>query len=322
MPTVTRLLSFFCVFALNYPVVSAVISFDSQFNSDWNQAINWNPDLSPSTHDFVQIMNGMTTELTPGTTAFASYIDVRDSGTLNVTGGSLSFGFANNRWFWVGWNSTGTVNQTGGNISAVGGNVDVVVDSFGTYNMAGGTLNISDDLRMNGDAVFNIAGTSELIIGDDFRLGPAANVEFNVELIGDTPPTINVSDDLVLRDGMTLNIDTTYWTGDTGPIALFNVGDRISGQFTQVTVDGVEVENTDYAVSSGSFLIPVSESTSPLVALLGVAGMCVLFSRRPRRTRTATTAAGSGIRPHHTRRQTPNPTKLHRIPMSRRSNRV
>jgi hypothetical protein len=276
-----------CVFALisSTTLPAAVISFAPQQGNTWDLPINWNPGIVPTSVDFVEIMGNTTAELA-GANANASYIDIRENGVLNVTGGDLSFGFSNNRWMWVGWQTEGTVNQSGGSISTSGSNVDLIVDNFGTFNLTGGLLNISDDLRLNGNAVFNISGSSELSIGDDFRIGPGSNVQFNIKLIGNSAPIINISDDFALRNGMSLHLDTTDWTGGAGPVSLFNVADRISGQLAQVTVNGVEVPDTEYQVTAGSFVIPVSETTSPVHAIAGILGVFFVCSRRHKRITT------------------------------------
>ncbi len=250
---------------------AATITFTGQSSTDWHMAANWNPAV-PGTGDLARVFGtGAVAEVSTGR-ASASYIDVRQDGTLNVTGGNLTFGYANNRWLWVGWQTPGTVNQSGGVVETIGSNVDVIVDNFGTYNLTGGTLDISDDLRLEGNAVFNISGDSTVNIGDDLRVANGSNVEFNVQLIGDEAPAINVSDDLVLRNTTTLNIDSTNWTGGSA-ITLFDAGDRVIGEFARVTLDGVTVPASQYQVSSGSVIISVPEPSSMPVAAWFLVGL-------------------------------------------------
>lgn len=243
---------------------AATTTFTGQSSTDWNTAANWNSAV-PGTGDLARVFGAdAVAEVSTGS-ATSSYVDVRQDGTLNVTGGNLTFGYANNRWLWAGWQTPGTVNQSGGVVGTSGANVDVIVDNFGTYNLTGGALDISDDLRLEGNAVFNISGDSTVDIGDDLRVANGSNVEFNVQLIGDDAPAINVSDDLVLRNTTTLNIDSTNWTGGSA-ITLFDVGDRVVGEFASVTLDGVAVPASQYQFSSGSVIISVPESSSMPVA--------------------------------------------------------
>ena len=261
---------------------SATISFTGLSGTDWNTASNWNSAV-PGSGDLARVFGpGAIAEVSAGS-ASASYIDVRQDGTLNVTGGNLTFGYANNRWLWVGWQTPGTVNQSGGVVGTFGSNVDVIVDNFGTYNLTGGTLDISDDLRLEGNAVFNISGDSTVNIGDDLRVANGSNVEFNVQLIGDEAPAINVSDDLVLRNTTTLNIDSTNWTGGSA-ITLFDAGDRVVGEFASVTLDGVSVPASQYQFSSGSVIISVPESSSMPLAAWFLVGLP--FARLANRERT------------------------------------
>ncbi len=172
-------------------------------------------------------------------------------------------------------------------------NADVIVDNFGAYNLSGGVLEIADDLRLNGNAVFNISGDATVAVADDLRVGNGSNVVINVELVGDVAPTIDVADDLVLRNTTTLNIDATNWTGDDA-VTLFSVNDRIVGQFDSVTLDGVEVPRSQYEFSSGRVIISVPEPSSSLSMLLLATCVLVPISRpvwrhTPRGRRTGAT---------------------------------
>jgi len=239
-------------------VSSATVTFDGQTDTDWNTASNWIP-TAPNSRDVARVF-GEVVEISGGS-AIAGYIDVREAGTLNVTGGSLTFGFDDDRWMWVGLHTPGTVNQTGGIVASSGKNVDLFVDSFGTYNLTDGTLEVSDDLRLEGDAVFHVSGNSTVNIGDDLRVPNGSSVEFNVELIGDVAPIINVSGDLVLRQTTTLNIDSTSWTG-ADAITLFEVGNRVVRGFDRVTLDGIVVPPSQHQFSSGSMIIAIPEPTT------------------------------------------------------------
>ena len=267
--------AFLVVFATESISHAAIVAFNGQTSSDWGDATNWTP-FPPGTADFAEIF-GTTAEVSNGN-AESSYIDVRQQGVLNVTGGDLTFGFANNRWMWVGWRDTGTVNQTGGVISTVGNNVDVIIDNYGIYNMSGGELNISDDLRMYGNAVFNLSGDATVNIDDELRIANGSSVEFNIELTGNVPPVINVTDVVVLRGNTTLNIDSSNWTGDDD-VALFTIDDRIIGAFDSVTLNGVEVPPTQYEFVSGSLVFSVPEPRY-FPATLGAAVMILSVSRR------------------------------------------
>lgn len=256
-------------------VQAATISFDDGgIDSDWATPANWLGDALPTTADFVEILLNHTAEVSsPG--AVASYVDIRDGGTLNVVGGDLTFGHANNRWLWVGWNSPGTVNQSGGTVLGVGNNADLVVDSYGTYRITGGLLDLADDLIMLDGATLDVAGNSTVIVRDDLRATFGSTTNINVELIGNSAPTISVSDDLLLQGNVLLNIDATQWTGGSD-VELFQVAGNIAGNFSSVSVNGKLVPPSAYQVTGSGVVIPVTEPSTLAMAFAGLIGFAVI----------------------------------------------
>ncbi|MCA9213608.1 MAG: hypothetical protein KDB27_11110 [Planctomycetales bacterium] len=274
-------LTIIAIFFLAKTISAATVSFTGASSQDWLDPTNWTPSL-PTTVDLAEIRGSTVVAEIASASAVARYVDVRDLGVVNVTGGSLAFGFSNNRWMWVGWQTAGTVNQSGGSVTGTGTNVDLIIDSNGTYNMTGGVLNVSDDLRLNGNAVFNVAGDSVVNIGDDLRVESGASVEFNIQLVGAAVPTINITDDFVLRDSATLNIDATNWTG-VSAVSLFVTNGTVVGDFAQVTLNGQAVPASDYQFNSGSVVITVSETSAQSPALLGMMVMFFACSKRTKR---------------------------------------
>ena len=282
------LMAITCALILHTGATTAdTITFTNGAAEDaWSSPQNWDLNTLPTSNDFVQVFDhsvSITTEL-----AQAEYLDVRRNGVLNLSGGEINFGNANNRWFWVGWNSPGIVNQTGGkvtgNSNGAGSNVDLVVDQQGVYNLLAGEVDIQDDLWLLDGSTFTIAGSSNLLIGDDFRT--IGNSQLNVVLQGNVTPTITVLDRLRLNSGnLTLNIDATQWTGGDGMIQLFDVQGNVNGDFSEVIVNGANIDLTDpaaYSNTNGQVFVQVTEPSSPVMALFGIAAVVVCWSRSGR----------------------------------------
>ncbi|MDQ0390654.1 autotransporter domain-containing protein [Labrys monachus] len=230
---------------------------------------------------------------TSGTTHI-SYLAVGtgagNTGTLNVSGGSLTFGTG----LQVGdFGGTGTVNQTGGtvtveqdcgdpthcatfNIGNQGGN--------GTYNIsgAGSVLNLSGGifvigrndankaastglLNLNGGTVSVSAG--ELIIGDNLVMGGGTSNTPGSGTITQTAGTLSIGADASLNlsgsgngvynlDGGTLAIGGTSLVGHYGNMAgtyAFNLGGgtvRVTGSALTTDVDATLVSGTNSTIDT------------------------------------------------------------------------
>lgn len=245
---------------------AAVISFSGGGpNENWSNGANWSSGLPPTAADLALITNNLKAAEVNSSGAVAEEIEVRNGGVLNVTGGDLTFGLSNNRWLWVGFLTPGTVNQSGGIVRSVGNNTDLVIDQFGSYNMTGGTLNLSDDLWLLDGAQFSVSGQSVINVGDDLRLPMNNDATFHVNLVDSQEPTIVINDDLVMRGGLHLEVDTSAWTGGT-EFTLFQVNDGIIGQFASLTVDGVVRDPSTVQFNNGAVVVPVNEPATGLLA--------------------------------------------------------
>ena len=126
---------------------AVVFRWDNPGTGLWNDPVNWENDTLLF-NDEAQINNGGTALIDASqnvTTGFAVMGAVASStGTLNMTGGSLTTNFD----IRVGGTSlsvaggTGTFNQSGGFVFMNGGNVNIGIgpSSVGIYNMSGGSF--------------------------------------------------------------------------------------------------------------------------------------------------------------------------------------
>ncbi|MCA9184271.1 MAG: PEP-CTERM sorting domain-containing protein [Pirellulaceae bacterium] len=258
---------------------AAFITFDNGAgNNQWGTAVNWSNNSLPTTNDFVSLSNGQTVNITTEA-AVGEYLDILGGATLNISGGALDFGFANNRWMWVGFTSPGTVVQTGGTVTGHGNNTDIWVDQYGTYQLLGGTISVPDDLNLDG-GTFQVSGSATIVLGDDIRAFSPSTLE--IELVGTTAPTIQVGGTLRAAD-LTLDIDTTQWSG-AADVELFNVGQNVLGSFAAVNVNGQPVDPTNFSISGGSvMLLATPEPSSGLTALMAFGMVAWLVRRRVRR---------------------------------------
>lgn len=263
------LIALFTVVSIVSSAQGAFLTFDNgNGNGNWASATNWNPNSLPTFADYATIENGQTVTVSSAGNR-ASYIDVLDGATLNITSGSLNFGNANNRYFWIGFNTPGTVNQTGGTVTGTGNNTDLVIDSFGTYNMSGGQLNLSDDVWLLDDAVLTISGNSVINVGDDLGVPANSSATINVVLTGTQAPLIVVDDDLRLLNELTLIIDTTAWNGPD-EVQLFEVNGTVFQDFAEVIVDGQPLAPESYSFSGSAFVVLVPEPASVLFPGIGM----------------------------------------------------
>lgn len=262
----------------------AFLTFDNGAGTNvWHTGVNWSSNNVPTYNDYATI-NGGRTVTSSANNNRADFIDVLGNATLNITGGTLDFGGGNNRYFWVGFNTPGTVNQTGGVVTGHGNNTDLVIDTFGTYNLSGGTINSSDDMWLLNNAVLNVSGSASINVNDDFGVPANTSATINFILTGTQAPMIVVGDDLRLQNGIALNINTTNWNGaDT--VQLFTVNGNTFQNFSSVTVDGRSVSPSSYGFSGSTFSILVPEPASVMApGLMLLMGVGVL-----RRQRTSTT---------------------------------
>jgi hypothetical protein len=274
-----RLIAFLAVAWAVAPAQGAFLNFDNgSGNTNWASATNWNPNSLPTFADYATVENGHTVNVSSAGNR-ASYIDVLGGATLNITDGSLNFGNANNRYFWIGFNSPGTVNQSGGIVTGTGNNTDLVIDSQGTYNMTGGQLNLSDDVWLLDGAVFSISGNAIVNVGDDLGVPNGASATLQVVLTGTESPLIVVDDDLRLLNELTLIIDTTAWNGPD-EVQLFEVNGTVFQDFAEVIVDGQPLAPEAYSFAGSAFVVLVPEPASMLSP--GIAMLAVLGLRRRR----------------------------------------
>ncbi len=262
---------------------SAVITYSGGGPDDsWSTGANWSSGSPPTGIDDALITNSSQAAEVNSSGAIARNIAVRNGGVLNVTGGDLTFGVSNNRWMWVGFLTPGTVNQSGGTVTATGAFTDLVIDRFGEYNMTGGTLDLSDDIWLLNGAEFEVGGQSSINVADDFRVPIFSDATFRVNLVGNQEPTIVIGDDLIMRGDFHLEVDTSGWTGGT-EFELFQVNDGVIGQLASFTVDGVARDPSTIQFNNGSVVVPLNEPASGVLA--GIALFWMVFSSPLRRRR-------------------------------------
>ncbi|MCW4470448.1 GEVED domain-containing protein [Flavobacterium sp. MFBS3-15] len=130
------------------PQITAITS------GDYATAANWNNGTGPVCGQVAIIPSGITMAVTSGTLTTSS-ITIQNGGTLNVSGGQLTVGCANN-------NSTlansGTLNVSGGTL-IVNGNI--VTTTGSTFTQSNGAIVV--DGNNNGDALTSVASGTPLV---------------------------------------------------------------------------------------------------------------------------------------------------------------
>ncbi len=141
---------------LNSSVASAATYFWNVASGDWSTAANWQTGIQPTHSDAAWIQNGGKATITQiGETCYSLFLGTTNTGTVDITGGSLSAEYNE----YVGYSGTGTITQTGGtnsinDVLCLGYNPG----SIGTYNLNGGMLITSSITKGSGTATFNFGG--------------------------------------------------------------------------------------------------------------------------------------------------------------------
>lgn len=135
-------------------IASSDIPHVSITSGDWNNASTWNKGTVPACTDIVSINTGH--EVTVNTPANnATRVNVLTGGTLTVASGDLTVGCTNNN---NQFSNSGTLNVTGGTLT-VNGQLLSALNS--TFNQSGG--NIIVDGNNNGDAATSVASGTGIV---------------------------------------------------------------------------------------------------------------------------------------------------------------
>jgi hypothetical protein len=126
-------------------------------SGDWSDPANW-CGIEPTSSDNAYIQNDGTATITQsGEECLRIFLGAEDSGTVEMTAGSLTVSYDS----YVGYTGTGTFTQTGGINKISSSNwslyLGYIPGSSGTYNLNGGAL-ILKYLKGSGTAEFNFGG--------------------------------------------------------------------------------------------------------------------------------------------------------------------
>ena len=130
--------------------------------TNWSDAANWNPDFTPIAGDSVLINTGSVNYDVDGNFVRNDLTTLNGTGTLNIIGKRFliggepgaSFTVADNaslvhdgEYFLIGLNNSGDFNQTGGTVTSTVSRgwflSDNPVDTVSTYDLTGGSLNVT-----------------------------------------------------------------------------------------------------------------------------------------------------------------------------------
>jgi hypothetical protein len=138
--------------------------------------------VGQSTNSLVNTNTGLLT-VQGGTLGITTNIVIRQNGTVNITGGSVTAGRISTATNSPGQTASGTLNISGGTVTVTNGNNALLTPALlcnGTVNLTGGTLVLSDPtpggttfspVIMNSNAValnnaaFNLSGGNLVIAG-------------------------------------------------------------------------------------------------------------------------------------------------------------
>jgi hypothetical protein len=189
-----RLLGFLAaaILILNSSITNATDRNWNIASGDWSTAVNWGG-VEPSSSDNAYIQNNGTATITQsGETCQDLYLGGTNTGTVEMTGGSLSV----SNYSHIGYSGTGTFTQTGGtnsitssldlggtsgssgtyNLSYTGqlsaGDEWVGCSGTGTFTQTGGTNSITSSLDLGGTSgssgTYNLSYTGQLSAGDEW----------------------------------------------------------------------------------------------------------------------------------------------------------
>ena len=221
---------------------------------DWSDASNWGG-TEPTSSDYAYINNGGTVTITQtGEKCLELYLgnNAADSGTIQITNGSLSVGY----FEYIGYSGTGTFTQTGG-VNTLSSTLNLGYDtgSTGIYNLIGkGELStVAEYIGYSGNGTFTQTGGTNSIYHNlnigyyfgskgTYNLNDVGKLTARNEYLGyfgtgsfnQTGGINSISDSLYLS--MDSGANSTYILSGTGQLSTSYseyIGDSGTGAFTQ-----------------------------------------------------------------------------------------
>jgi len=248
---------------------------------DWSVDANWDGG-EPVSGDVTSIRNGGTAQVTSsGEITYDLTVGYQSGevGTLDISGGSLTVEhYLTLARYGTGASTVGTVNMTGGTISAVREYIgDGAGANGGVFNHSGGTNTVSDYLPIGDDAsstgAYNLSGTGILNL-------TGSTAEFGMTVGNNGTGTFN-------QTGGTINGDrkvkvgrygtgTYAISGGTMDVFKLEISDNVSGSGTfKVTGDDATI-NLDWYVSRGGNGTLVSELDADGLSTINVTDKALL----------------------------------------------
>jgi fibronectin-binding autotransporter adhesin len=305
---------------------------------DWNTAGTWNSGV-PTNGTAAGIIDGRTVTFQTGDSwsggGWAAGlligatggpegwwgVGTGGTGTLNVTGGTLSTGYLA-----IGFEATGTMNVSGGNVTAdqdlllgwqgaTGSSINVSGGTFNmagaaasynighgaaaTFNVSGGTVNMNRTVNiLNGSSV-NVSGTGVMNVNEYFTSGGAVNVSggtLNFQRAGGSHFGLSTTAVMTLTGGQ-VNAVTDLYLGLSGNGTVnqsggtFSTGTQafwlaVGGGVAAYNQSGGTLETSAFAGGGGTASYTFSGGTLKATGALNLATNVI--------TNSITGTAGSG----------------------------
>ena len=241
---------------------TAYVDWEGDVSSDWNDANNWEGNAFPDGNDVAVIDGDIYTNppiVSANATWTTRYIQVLDAGVL-VVNADLSIG----RYGGCESGGSMTINTGGSFTTGVGGRDWDVIDAGSQLIIAGGTMTIDDELRIDGNgdgtgAAPSVTVTSgTLNVGDDIFFGGDTDEDPILTISGGD---VNVTDDIAHlgADDCPISIDLS----GTGHIDVGGsiIMDEATDQFNMTDgildmvaiVSGILDNDGSFSMTGGSF---------------------------------------------------------------------
>ena len=228
------------------PTSYAAVWDDGGVGNEWGTAENWAGDVYPVNETNTVNGNRTATQST-GTPGDSGQIRIGNTtdGTLNITGGTLTAS-AGNGAVNIGYNNgaTGTLNMSGGTLVAVDLNIGFLgAGTTGIATVSGGTINLSDDLVLGSatstSGELTIVGDSATInVGDNMTIAVNGTAELTFELGATGVSTIDVTNIFDINSGADLFIDGLNYTGGYNTVIdLVTFGSLGDSTWDSITID-------------------------------------------------------------------------------------
>ena len=276
------------------PTSYAAVWDDGGVGNEWGTAENWAGDVYPVNETNTVNGNRTATQST-GTPGDSGQIRIGNNtdGTLNITGGTLTASAGNGNVN-IGYNNgaTGTLNMSGGTLVAVDLNIGFLgAGTTGIATVSGGTINLSDDLVLgNGTSTtsgeLTIVGDSATInVGDNMTIAVNGTAELTFELGATGVSTIDVTNIFDINSGADLFIDGLNYTGGYNTVIdLVTFGSLGDSTWDSITIDNFLKPGGGEWTTSINFdgdSMYLSVVPEPSsTALLGLGGLALMLRRK------------------------------------------